>query len=426
MPAIDTDLRLQPVVVIPTYQNGSTVTGIVRQVLKDGWRCIVVDDGSTDQSDESLLQIRSEAGGDRLDVLRHDQNQGKAAALHTGFDHARAFGASHAITLDADGQHDPEQITDLWMHGKAHPEAIVLGERPYEVEGGTPWRSKLGRSVTNTLIRLQCGVRINDSQTGFRVYPLDVLEKLNCTYSRFAFESEIIIRAGRSGVEVTGLPIHSRYFPPEERISHFKPICDSAHSLLMQATMLGSHHRVAWLFSRWFKRQVLYLPLFIFLLIGFSREGLSPEAQWHPAFLFASAAGLLVLLLWRRLGLGYEPVAGACLLFLFGGTFGVLMKGTSVYPLIHNSYGALEEIALLLWVAGVCVVLAVVRPAWLLGLGELPRTSARYDAWALAGVSIAALLIGMSLHSTHAALAGSIPFVLVILAQIVIRRRVQS
>jgi len=426
MPATDTELKLQPVVVIPTYQNGSTVTEVVRQVLAGGWRCIVVDDGSTDQSSASLTEMRSEPGGDKLDLLRHERNLGKAAALRTGFDHARRSDASHVITLDADGQHDPDQIADLWTQAQLQPEAIVLGERPYGVEGGTPWRSRLGRSVTNTLIRLQCGVHVNDSQTGFRVYPLRALEKLSCAYSRFAFESEIIIRAGRAGVAVTGVQIRSCYFPAEQRVSHFKPMRDSAHSLLMQAAMLGNHPRGRWLFSRWFKRQVLYLPLFIFLCIGFTREGLSPEAQWHPAFIFASVSGLGVLASWRRLGLGYEPVAAACLLFLFCGTFGVLMKGTRVYPLIHNSYGSLEEIALLLWVAGVCVVLALLRPAWLLGLGALPRDSARYEAWALAGVSIAALLIGLSLHSTHAALAGSVPFVMVILAQILIRRRVQS
>ncbi|MGB0766542.1 MAG: glycosyltransferase family 2 protein [Phycisphaeraceae bacterium] len=415
----------RPVVVVPTYENGRTVVDIVRRVLDDGWRCVVVDDGSRDGSHDALTALREAFGGERLDVIKHDRNRGKAAAMQTGFDAASAHG-THAITLDADGQHDPEQIALLWDAALADPESIVLGERPWSVEGGTPLRSRLGRRVSNALVWLQSGLEVADSQTGFRVYPLAMLERIPCQTARFAFETEILIRAARCGVTTSRVPIRSRYLPRDARVSHFKPLRDSVHSLSMQVGLIREHPLLTRTLRGWLRHQVLYLPLFLFLLIGVVREGLSPEAQWHPAFLAASISGLAVLALWRRLSLGYEPVPAACLIFLFFGTFGVLMKGTGVYEMIHSSYGSLKEVALLLWVAGVCLVLAVVRPAWLLGVGQLPRPSARYGAWLLAGVSVVAAIIAVSLHGAHTALAGAMPFVMVLLAQSLVRRRALS
>lgn len=426
MPNHPDEPMLAPVVVIPSYQNAATVAGIAEAVIKDGWRCIVVNDGSTDRTDEALNELKTKHPSSTLELLTHEVNRGKAAALFTGFAHARTLGATHVITLDADGQHDPQQISELWRTAQQHPEALVLGERPAQVEGGTPWRSMFGRRFSNAMIRAQSGVSVNDSQTGFRVYPLSVIEGLSCRFSRFAFETEIVIRAGRAGMQVVGVPIRSRYFPPDERVSHFKPIRDSLHSVAMQAALLSDGQAILRLLKTWFCRQLLYMPLFAFLLVGALRVGMSPEAQWHPAFIVASGVGLVTLAVWRMMRLGYEPVPAATLLFLFVGSAGILSKGTAFHDLIHHNYFSLKEIALHLWIAAVFITLAVFRPAWLLGDGVLRYPAARYHAYGLAACSVAAVLIGLALQPVSAALAGMVPFILVLIAQGIARRKTNA
>lgn len=417
----------RPVVIVPTYQHGQTVAGVVSSVLAGGWTCIVVDDGSTDRTGEALADIHDRHRDAPLVLLRHDHNRGKAAALHTGFEHARKINASHAITLDADGQHDPEQVSELWACAMTHPDHLVLGERPLTVEGGTPWRSRLGRVITNLMIRLQSGVRVSDSQTGFRVYPLAIIKDLPCTHGRYAFETEILIRAGWAGIPLATVPIRSRYFPPAERCSHFRLFADSIHSLQMQATLVIRHSRLRSLAKNLAQRQLLFLPLLVFLLIGAARSGLAPEPRWHPAFAAGSIVGLLVLAMRRRPKFRYNPLPLACLGFLFVGGLGAMLQGTLVYPLIHENYGALRELALHLWVAAVFLLWVVTKPAWLLGVATLPRDSpylsAYFYAWVLAATSVFAVLLSLALRDTNEFMAGAIPFVFVMTAQGIVRRK---
>lgn len=419
----DTPPTRRPVVVVPTYENGATVAAIARRVLDQGWDCIVVDDGSTDGTATRLAELKPSRVDPTLVVLTHAHNRGKAAALATGFEHAQARGYTHAITLDADGQHDPEQAGDLWRYAQAHPDELVLGERPEQAEGGTPWRSAFGRRVSNALVRLQSGVVVSDSQTGFRVYPLAALDELGCGFSRFAFETEVLVRAGRAGVRVGRVPIRSRYHAPAERVSHFAPVRDSLHSLAMHAALLPGQPLLKRFAHTWLRHQLLYLPLFAFLFVGFARADLAPEPRWHPAFLTGAAIGLAVLAIWRRLKLGVQPLPAACILFLSLGALGVLSRGTPLYPIIHHSYGTLRELALHLWVAAVCLLLAMFRPAWLLGLRELPSQQARNDAWVVAGFALASVLLGWLLRPAHPVLAGMLPFLMVLVAQGFYRRR---
>lgn len=416
--------------VVPTYQNGRTIVDVVRRVLAGGWSCVVVDDGSTDGTGDALARLKLEVDDDprafALQVLRHPSNRGKAAALATGFAHARGLGCTHAVTLDGDGQHDPEQIDALWARALASPTHLVLGERPRRVEGWTPWRSAFGRRFSNTLVAWQSGVRVGDSQTGFRVYPLEAVERLGCTFSRFAFETEVLIRAGRAGVAVSTVPIRSRYLTGTGRVSHFAPLRDSIHSLGMHAVLLSGNGRLGGTVRGWLRHQLLFLPLFAFLIVGFSRAGLAPEPRWHPAFLIGAACSLPVLVLWRRLRLGYQPLAAASMLFLGLGALGVLARGTAFYPVIHHSYGQLRELALHLWVAAVCVLFAALRPGWLQGADAPSDPSTKTDAWRLAGFAVGAVFLGLLLRPVNAALAGAVPFVAVLLAQAYLQRRART
>ncbi|MEM6750774.1 MAG: hypothetical protein AAF612_09925, partial [Planctomycetota bacterium] len=223
-------------------------------------------------------------------------------------------------------------------------------------------------------------------------------------------------------------PIRSRYLPKGERVSHFGPVRDYLHSLRMHAALAREHPGLRRGLAQWGRHQLLYLPLFVFLLIGVIRSGLAPEPRWHPAFLVGAGLGVAVLALRKPLRLAYPPLPVACLLFLALGAIGVLSHGTPFYPVIHESYGQLREIALHLWVAVVCLTLAAWRPARLLGVSASPGRDARRQAWAVAGVAVAAVFLGIGLRMSGAnpAFVGAIPFLLVLTTHGLFQRRARA
>ncbi len=229
-----------PVILLPTYHNARTLGDVVTRARATGYPCLVVDDGCQDETAQVCAVLQAQAahdGGPAVCVLRHATNQGKAAALMTGFIEAQRQNFSHAVTLDTDGQHDPEEIPLLIAAAKTNPDALVLGERAAQVEGGTPWASLVGRRFSNGLIRFGGGLQVKDSQTGFRVYPVEMAQVLRCKVQRFGFETEILVRLGRAGGRVVTVPITSRYLPAGERVSHFRPWLDSLRWIRMHVNL---------------------------------------------------------------------------------------------------------------------------------------------------------------------------------------------
>ena len=237
-----------PIVVLPTYHNERTLAGVVRRVRAGGRPCLIVDDGCQDNTPLILKDLIAEAnrdGGPAVYTYKHTQNLGKAAALNHGFREVADRGFTHAITVDTDGQHDPEEIPRLEEAAKAAPDALVMGEREDKVDGGTPWNSLVGRKFSNGLIWFGGGLTVKDSQTGFRVYPVKMAETLRCRVQRFGFETEILVRLGRAGGRVVRVPITSRYLPAGERVSHFRPWLDSARWVVMHC-LLTAERLAVW------------------------------------------------------------------------------------------------------------------------------------------------------------------------------------
>ena len=207
------------VFVIPVYNHAATVAQIVKDAQTLRYPVFVVDDGSTDNTYDQIKEI---AG---IQILRHELNQGKGAAILTGFA-AAASVADWAITIDADGQHYPEDAKKLIKAIPKKYRPIVVGARAGMAGVHVPWTSSFGRKFSNFWVQVSGGPAISDSQSGFRIYPLPESLNLGTKARRFQFEVEILVQAKRKGLQVIEAPVRVNYNPNGERISHFRPFVD--------------------------------------------------------------------------------------------------------------------------------------------------------------------------------------------------------
>jgi len=224
-----------PVVIAPTFDNARTLAAVMGRVSELGLPMIVVDDGCRDGSAEILQEIQVESNF--CTVLTHPFNRGKAAALHTGFERAASMGFTHAVTIDTDGQHDPAQIPDLLCVARRFPQALVIGRRDANA-AGYPAASRAGRFWSNVCLGWESGLRVSDSQCGFRVYPLATTRSLPCGAGRYGFETEILARAAWAGVAVVETPVNCVYDVPGGRVTHFRRCRDSLAAAGMHARLL--------------------------------------------------------------------------------------------------------------------------------------------------------------------------------------------
>jgi len=226
---------VRPIVIAPTFNNAGTLIDVLSRTASLGLPIIVVNDGSND--DTVLLLQRWTTSHPDFQVITHPHNRGKAAALRTGFAAASKAGFTHAITIDTDGQHEPECIPRLLELSRQMPDAYVIGVRDVR-QPGYPKKSRVGRRVSNLLIRLECGLRVADSQCGLRIYPLELVGAVPCHANRYGFETEMITRAAWSGCRVVETSVKSHYLPIERRVSHFQPWRDSFRGAAMHIRLL--------------------------------------------------------------------------------------------------------------------------------------------------------------------------------------------
>ena len=206
-------------IVIPTYNNRATVADVARRALAMAQTVIVVDDGCTDGTHEVLAGLP-------LVLVRHKRNQGKGVALRTGFAKAFELGYTHALTIDSDSQHYPEEAPKLLAASREQPDAIVIGVR--DMTGvNVPSISTFGRQFSNFWMRLATGIDAGDTQSGFRIYPLRHVTRISCFSRRFTFECELLVRAAWGGCPIVSVPVRVYYPPRSERVSHFDPVKDN-------------------------------------------------------------------------------------------------------------------------------------------------------------------------------------------------------
>jgi glycosyltransferase involved in cell wall biosynthesis len=217
------------VVVIPSYDTGPTVYETVRAARAQWQPVFVVVDGSRDGTGEGLQAMAAGDSGLRVWVLA--RNQGKGAAVLHGLQQARAAGFSHALTMDADGQHAPQCIGEFMQASRQRPDAMILG-RPL-FDASAPLLRVRGRRVSNWWTNLETlGAGVDDSLFGFRVYPIAELVAVmqrQRWMRRFDFDTEAVVRLAWRGVKPINREAPVRYLSAEEGgVSHFRYVRDNA------------------------------------------------------------------------------------------------------------------------------------------------------------------------------------------------------
>ncbi len=203
-------------VVVPAYNEAKNIAKVIQQVRLKNLDVLVVDDGSIDGTADIAKQTGAE-------VIRNNSNKGKGASLNCGFEYVLKNGYDAVITMDADGQHSPEDL-DAFINAFArHKSGIIIGNRMDDHQN-MPWLRVLTNGFMSWLLSLVAKQRIPDTQCGFRLINKEVLEKINLRTSKYETESEILVQASRKGFKIYSIPVKTIY---SGEVSHINPFIDA-------------------------------------------------------------------------------------------------------------------------------------------------------------------------------------------------------
>jgi glycosyltransferase involved in cell wall biosynthesis len=221
-------------VLVPTYQNARTLLPLLNELSGYTDHVVVINDGSTDDTASILQSFPNLVSESYL------PNRGKGYALRKGFALARGEGYRYAISIDSDGQHYPHDLPVFLEKLNEVGDAIVVGQRNM-TQPGVPAKSSFGNRFSNFWFAVETGIVLADTQSGYRLYPLEKLTPIRFLTRKYEFEIEVMVRAAWRGVKVVGVPVSVYYPPPGQRVSHFRPWRDFTRiSILNTFLTLGA------------------------------------------------------------------------------------------------------------------------------------------------------------------------------------------
>jgi len=206
-------------VLVPTYNNEQTLGKVLSSLLPFTNQIIVVNDGSTDSTLRILEQFP------QINLVSYPKNKGKGYALRTGFRFAVKSGYDYAITIDSDGQHFADDLHKFLTKLEDHPAAIIIGARNMD-QASVPGKSSFGHKFSNFWFWVETGLTMSDTQSGYRLYPVKLLNKTNFITRKFEFEIEVLVMSAWRGIEITEVPVRVYYADKANRVSHFRPFKD--------------------------------------------------------------------------------------------------------------------------------------------------------------------------------------------------------
>ena len=206
-------------VLIPTFNNAGTLKNVLDGVLQHTKHVIVVNDGSTDNTSTVL----SEYPG--IHQVTFPKNKGKGLALRTGFRKAVELGYDYAITIDSDGQHFPSDLPQFIKQLEREGPSLIIGARNMN-QSSVPGKSSFGYKFSNFWFLVETGIKAPDTQSGYRLYPVALMNNMRFFTRKFEFEIEVLVRASWKGIRISSVPVSVYYAPSAERVSHFRPFRD--------------------------------------------------------------------------------------------------------------------------------------------------------------------------------------------------------
>jgi glycosyltransferase involved in cell wall biosynthesis len=223
--------ELKACVIIPTYNNEKTLAIVIGDVAEYTGNIIVVNDGSTDHTKEILRSFSF------IQSIGYEKNVGKGWALRKAFEYAIEQGYQYAITIDSDGQHFAKDLPVFIAKLEQERNAIIIGARNMN-QSSVPGGSSFGNKFSNFWFRLETGISSPDTQSGYRLYPLQALKQMHFFTRKYEFEIEVLVRAAWKGVNVVSVPVTVYYAPKETRVSHFRPYKDFARISVLNTVLV--------------------------------------------------------------------------------------------------------------------------------------------------------------------------------------------
>lgn len=238
--------ELKCVVIIPTYNNAGTIAKIIKDVQEYSSDIIVVNDGSTDNTAEILANFKD------IKLIAYPKNKGKGYALKLSLKKAHEWGYRYAITINSDGQHYADDIPIFIDRIEEVPDSLLIGARNLTADN-MPSENTFANKFSNFWYKVETGQTLTDTQSGFRLYPLEKLQSIRFITRRYEFEVEVIVRAAWRGINVENVPIKVYYPPKDERVSHFRPLKDFTRISLLNTVLVlcAFLFYYPWKFLRW-------------------------------------------------------------------------------------------------------------------------------------------------------------------------------
>ena len=210
-------------VIIPVYNSENLIANVLKSVSQHIENLIVINDGSTDGTLDAIHRcgLDPQSPDRTFTLVSYPKNSGKGYALQCGFRKASEMGFTHALTMDADGQHLATDIATLFQASEKQPDALIVGSRKFD-NPNMPQGNVFANNFSNFWFMVQTGKRLPDTQTGFRVYPLQKIGKMRIFTNRYEAELEILVRSAWRNIPIVSQAINVYYPTDNERVSHFR------------------------------------------------------------------------------------------------------------------------------------------------------------------------------------------------------------
>lgn len=219
MSPTNNDIHKDLLVAVPTYNNATTLGDVLSRLLSQGFHVLVINDGCTDNTEEILSQCSG------ITIVRHPKNIGKGAAIRSAFEWALNNGYKYVVTIDSDGQHYPEDLPLFVESIQKNPDTLLVGARDLEAKN-MPKRNTRANRWSNFWFKVTTGITLEDTQTGYRLYPIRRLQNISLISGKYEYEMEILVRASWRDIPIKSIPIRVYYPSQEKRVSHFRPLRD--------------------------------------------------------------------------------------------------------------------------------------------------------------------------------------------------------